>query len=98
MRAQIKLMQHVKNNIIRPKIDGIKQLYYSINRNANYNANSVEARAIRKHLYMAQAELTEIKEMIDENKTALRTYLEEKETFKQSIRKHRNSSNKDNID
>jgi hypothetical protein len=47
---------------------------------------------------MAQAELAEIKEMIDENKTALRTYLEEKENFKQSIRKHRNSSNKDNID
>ena len=39
-RAQLEALRHLKNNILKPELAGLEQLYYSINKSKHYNKKS----------------------------------------------------------
>ena len=88
-RASIKLVQHFIMNDITPRLNALKQLYYSINHSSQYNPKSYESRMIRRQLRLVENELAIAKEMVVERKEQLKEYLKKKEEFYEMVRSMR---------
>lgn len=89
MRSYIKSLQNYKNNILRPELNSLKQLYYSINRSKNFNENSYEARALKRHIKMKEFDIEVVKEEIDKTRSYLKEFINSKDRFYKMVRAYR---------
>lgn len=88
-RAAIAYETHIRDNILKPQLASVKQLYYAMNRSKNFNPKSYENKMLYRHIRNLENDLTIIKESIATIKLELRQYLANKEVFYQKIRKQR---------
>lgn len=96
LRANIKCLCHQRDCEIKPKLQAIRQVYYSINQNQEFNPKSFEAKAIFKHMKFLEKELKDIRLEIKNLKLELKTYIALKEEFYQEVRRRRNNG-QDNL-
>lgn len=89
-RAQISYLKHVRDNVLKPRLAALKQLYFSINQSKDFNDKSYETKMLRRQIYLTDSDLTIIKEDLAELKLELKTYLEEKAKFYKKVRENRN--------
>jgi hypothetical protein len=85
-RAYIDLLKYEKDCIIAPALKALKQLYYSLNTNKNFNRKSLEAKRIYRHIRMYENELAVIKAELASEKQGLKDYIAGKEKFYQRHR------------
>lgn len=89
-RATIKSLMHARDNVIKPSLNALKQLYYSMNRSKHYNKKSYESKMLWSQIQNWQMDLDTVNSMLKAERELLTNYINTKEALYQSIRKHRN--------
>lgn len=87
IRAEINYLCHVRDNELIPTYNAIRNLHFSLIKNKNYDEHSLEARRIRRHMYMHQSDLAAVQKMIKGKKIELREYFDAKDELYKKLRK-----------
>lgn len=88
-RATIRMLQHIKNNELKPELAGLKQLYYSINKSKEYNRKSYEAKMLWKQMKVKQRDIDILTNLIYEERQALNNYIKDKDDFYKKVTSNR---------
>lgn len=89
MRAQIKLLTHIRDNELRPAYNAINHLYSSLSQGLKYNENSHEFKVVRRELFKLKNQLDTVSKEIVSVKKSLSAYISEKDKFYKKVRKDR---------
>ena len=89
MRAEIKLLKHIKNNEVIPQIQVLNHIYSIYMASEKYNKKSNEAKIVYNELHRLEKELAVINNSIVTLTENLTAYIAEKEKFYKRIRKGR---------
>ena len=92
-RAEINALQHYKNNVLKPGLDALNQLYYSINLSKQYNKKSYESKMLYRQIEMKKKDIEVIKEILDQRKKELKQFIDDKDEFYKTVKKNRGESN-----
>lgn len=94
MRCMIEYAKDEKTRIYG-KLQGIKQVYYSIIQSKNFNKNNYESKMIYRQMKFIEEEYRDICDSITELKNGLKVYLDSKAAFQKDIidKRKKNSSN-----
>lgn len=84
-RARIKMLQHIRNNELKPELAGLKQLYYSINKSKHYNKKSYEAKMLWRQMKNKERDIKILSEIIYKERMYLNNYIQDKDKFYQDI-------------
>lgn len=87
MRAEIKYLQHIKNNELRPAYEALNHLLCCMRTNKNYNPKSYEASMVRRQLRLKQQELATAQQELTVLQQDLKAYIDAKDIFYRRIRK-----------
>ena len=90
-RAAIDSLKYERDNVIKPSLKALKQLYYSMNRSKRFNPKSYEYKMLKRQIECWEFDLAVIGDMIDTERTWIRDYINTKEALYQNIRANRNS-------
>ena len=90
-RAAIDSLKYERDNVIKPSLKALKQLYYSMNRSKRFNPKSYEYKMLKMQIECWEFDLAVIGDMIDTERTWIRDYINTKEALYQNIRANRNS-------
>ena len=90
-RAAIDSLKYERDNVIKPRLKALKQLYYSMNRSKKFNPKSYEYKMLKRQIECWEFDLAVINDMIDTERTWIRDYINTKEALYQNIRANRNS-------
>ena len=88
-RAEIQALKHYKNNVLKPGLNALNQLYYSINHSKQYNKKSYESKMLYRQIQMKEHDIKDIQDMINERKADLKKYIDDKDAFYQSVKRNR---------
>lgn len=89
LRAEIKKLQHIRDNELRPQLKVLNQLYYAMNRSKEYNKKSYESKMLYRAIKNIANELDMIKEMLDNDRKFLKEYIDLKDIYYKNIRSRR---------
>lgn len=90
-RAAIESLKYERDNVIKPSLKALKQLYYSMNRSKRFNQKSYEYKMLKRQIECWEFDLAVINDMIDTERTWIRNYINTKEALYQNIRANRNN-------
>ena len=90
-RAAIDSLKYERDNIIKPSLKALKQLYYSMNRSKKFNPKSYEYKMLKRQIECWEFDLSVINDMINTERTWIRDYINTKEALYQNIRANRNN-------
>ena len=90
-RAAIDSLKYERDNIIKPSLKALKQLYYSMNRSKKFNPKSYECKMLKRQIECWEFDLSVINDMINTERTWIRDYINTKEALYQNIRANRNN-------
>ena len=90
-RAAIDSLKYERDNVIKPSLKALKQLYYSMNRSKKFNPKSYEYKMLKRQIECWEFDLAVINDMINTERTWIRDYINTKEALYQNIRANRNS-------
>lgn len=90
-RAAIDSLKYERDNVIKPSLKALKQLYYSMNRSKKFNPKSYEYKMLKRQIECWEFDLAVIGDMIDTERIWIRDYINTKEALYQNIRANRNS-------
>ena len=90
-RAAIDSLKYERDNVIKPSLKALKQLYYSMNRSKKFNPKSYEYKMLKRQIECWEFDLAVINDMINTERTWMRDYINTKEALYQNIRANRNS-------
>ena len=89
LRAEIKKLQHIRDNELRPQLKVLNQLYYAMNRSKEYNKKSYESKMLYRAIKNISNELDMIKEILDDDRKFLKEYIDLKDIYYKNIRSRR---------
>ena len=90
-RAAIDSLKYERDNIIKPSLKALKQLYYSMNRSKKFNPKSYEYKMLKRQIECWEFDLSVINDMINTERIWIRDYINTKEALYQNIRANRNN-------
>ena len=90
-RAAIDSLKYERDNVIKPSLKALKQLYYSMNRSKKFNPKSYEYKMLKRQIECWKFDLSVINDMIDTERNWIRDYINTKEALYQNIRANRNN-------
>lgn len=90
-RAKLEYLRTVRDAEIKPALAALEHLYACMVHSTHFEANSYEARMIRKHIHQTKFDLTTIKEMIASEYQGITDYIKGKEKVYQRIRSQEHS-------
>ena len=90
-RAAVNSLKYERDNVIKPSLKALKQLYYSMNRSKRFNPKSYEYKMLKRQIECWEFDLAVIGDMIDTERTWIRDYINTKEALYQNIRANRNN-------
>lgn len=85
-RANIKLLQHKKNNIYRPSLKALKHLQSCMVFSPQYNPKSYEAKALQRQINYYEDMITLTEKAIDDLRKELKTTIDQKDDLYKKIR------------
>lgn len=89
MRATLWYLRHVRDNELRPQLQVLYQLYYSMKHSKNFNPKSYEAKMLYKQIHFIEKNLSIVKEDIAELYLRLSNYIEQKDIDHKLIKEFR---------
>ena len=89
LRAEIKKLQHIRDNELRPQLKVLNQLYYAMNRSKEYNKKSYVSKMLYRAIKNISNELDMTKEMLDIDRKFLKDYIDLKDIYYKNIRSRR---------
>ena len=92
-RAKLEYFRTIRDAELKPALAALEHLYASMVHSTHFEANSYEARTIRKHIHQIKFDLTTIKEMIASEYQGITDYIKGKDKVYQRIR----NKNQDNF-
>lgn len=92
-KANIKKLKYLRNQLT-PALSTLKNLEKTFQCCKEYNADSFEAKRLRKEIYMQQKKIDELNEAIKEEQEYLSKYITEKDAFYHKIRAKRTNETK----
>lgn len=95
-RAQLSAFIDERDNILKPGLRALKDLYYSINRSKEYNPKSYEAKMLYRKIRQKEEDIKFLNKFIKDKKAELTKYIDDKETFYQELRSFRKGQNQSN--
>ena len=90
-RAAVNSLKYERDNVIKPSLKALKQLYYSMNRSKRFNPKSYEYKMLKRQIECWEFDLAMIGDMIDTERAWIRDYINTKEALYQNIRANRDS-------
>ena len=90
-RAAVNSLKYERDNVIKPSLKALKQLYYSMNRSKRFNPKSYEYKMLKRQIECWEFDLAVIGDMIDTERIWIRDYINTKEALYQNIRANRNN-------
>lgn len=90
-RAAIDSLRYERDNIIKPSLRALKQLYYSMKHSKKFNPKSYENIMLQRQIECWEFDLQIINDMIDTERAWIKDYINTKEALYQNIRANRNS-------
>lgn len=93
-RAAIESLKFKRDNIIKPSLAALKQLYYTVKHSNKFNPKSYEAKKLWRHIQIWQDDLNTINDIITRERKNLRNYIQIKEDLYQNIRMNRSNGQK----
>lgn len=93
-RAKIDVWRAYREEV-KSSLKALKNFYYSINSSSKYNADSYEAKMLKRQISLREKDLKFAKEIIVQERADLHRFITEKEAFYQKIRTRRGLGNKD---
>ena len=90
-RAAIDSLKYERDNVIKPSLKALKQLYYSMNHSKKFNPKSYEYKMLKRQIECWEFDLAVINDMINTERTWIRDYINTKEALYQNIRANRNN-------
>lgn len=88
-RAAIKYYIHCRDNIIKPSLRALNDLYYSINQSNNFNENSYENKMLQRKLRQSKIDLIAVNKLIASEKQGLKEFIQNKDIFYKKVRENR---------
>lgn len=88
-RAEIKYLQHIKNNRVKPVYEELKHIFSLLEMSSKYNPKSHEAKILKRQMKFYKDALVELKIDIATEKQNLNTYINDKEKLYQTLRRNR---------
>ena len=85
-RAKLEYVRTIRDAEIKPGLAVLEHLYASMIHSTHFEANSYEARTIRKHIHQFKFDLTTIKEMIANEYQGITDYIKGKDKVYKRIR------------
>jgi len=85
-RAEIKLLKHIKNNEIKPKLEMLEHLKSLYDRTKKSDKNSYEYLMVKRQIRLYKNYLTTINEEIAAQENYCKEYIRKKEEIYQKIR------------
>ena len=92
-KANIKKLKYLRNQLT-PALSTLKNLEKTLQCCKKYNADSFEAKRLRKEIYIQQEKIDELNEAIKEEQEYLSKYITEKDAFYHKIRAKRANETK----
>ena len=89
-RAAIDSLKYERDNIIKPSLKALKQLYYSMRHSKKFNPKSYENKMLKRQIENWEMDLNNINTMIKSEKDWVRDYINTKEILYTNIRNNRN--------
>lgn len=86
LRADIKLLQYLRDCEYKPAYKALNHLYSSMKTNKNFNENSYESKRIRRELHRIKNLLAATTNELAELRLTLRVYIKTKDEFYNKIR------------
>ena len=92
-RAKIHFLQNNKETQLKPALNALKHLYSTMNHSKYFNEHSYEAKRIRKEIKNLEKEINETNINIENNRIALRNYINDKDKMAEIYRAKKNKEN-----
>ena len=92
-RAKLQYLRAVRDYDIKPALAALQHLYGCMTHSTHFEANSYEARTVRRHIYQTKFELATIKEMIASEYQGITDYIKGKDKIYHRIRTKKNGQN-----
>lgn len=89
MRAEIEYYTHMRDNEILPALKVMKHLYACVSHAKNFNEFSHENVMIRRQIHHLESDLAVVRQMLNDEKQELKTFLAEKDKFYKRVRSNR---------
>lgn len=89
-RAAIDSLKYERDNIIKPSLKALKQLYYSMRHSKKFNPKSYENKMLKRQIENWEMDLNNINIMIKSENDWIRDYINTKEILYTNIRNNRN--------
>lgn len=91
-RAFIKALQYHRNNELKPGLDALKQLYYSMKHSKRFNEKSYEARKLFRQIQIKEDDIATVNGLISMERDSLKKLIDDKDKFYQQVRANRDNS------
>lgn len=78
-RANIKVLRFIRDHEVKLELNALKHLYSNIQTSKNHNPKSHESRRIRSQIRALERELTEVNNMIADEKHFIKDYIDGKD-------------------
>lgn len=88
-RAKIDLFRLIRDYDLKPRLQALHQLYYSMKHSTHFNAKSYENKMLQRQIRLIKFDLETIKELIAEEQIKLKKYINSKDAFYKTVRKNR---------
>lgn len=86
-RATKKVLQYIKENELKPQLQALKQLYYSMNHSKHFNPKSYEAKMLFHQINGLEKDLCAVREAISDLDREVKQYIEDKDKLHTRIRR-----------
>ena len=90
-RASIQVLKHERDNIIKPSLKALKQLYYSMKHSKKFNSKSYENRMLKRQIENWEFDLAIVNDAIEAEREYIYNYISLKESLYKHIRSNRNN-------
>ena len=88
-RAKIDLLRLIRDYELKPRLQALHQLYYSMKHSTQFNPKSYENKMLQRQIRLIEFDLETIKELIAEEQIKLKEYINSKDAFYKAVRKNR---------
>lgn len=87
-RMFIKILQTHKHEL-NIRLSALNQLYYSMKHSKKFNEKSYENKMLQRQINMVKQDIQTVKEMIEEERNNLKSYIDAKDNFYKKVRANR---------
>lgn len=91
-RAYIEYLRYIRDKELKPELKALNKFYNVINQSKYYNEADYSNQMLLRAINRLETDITALKDELAAAKKELSEYIQDKEIFYQSVRKHRKNN------